>query len=130
MNVPPDQFLSIAISLINKNQLNATLDERTYRAHFKINPFATARLWKRLHQANTGKVHVHQGVVYSFESFQPCHLLWLLHYLKTYVSEDVAASFCGVSCKTHRKYVWAMIDFSNNLSRELVSKQYNLHTLH
>ena len=121
MIVPHDEFVRIARSLIYKDQPLANLDERTYRAHFKLSPFATSRLWRRLVQHNTGKVYVHEDTEYRFEYFQPCHLLWLLHYTKTYVSEDVAARFCGVSNKTHRKYVWAMFEFLNNLGRELVS---------
>ena len=104
MQIPPETFVHLAKHLINQGNLDKPLDECVFQAHFKLTLLGTAQLWSRLLQYNPQSVTL-DGVKYTITNYQPNHLLWLLHYLKTYVSEDVAASFSGVSNKTHRKYV-------------------------
>jgi len=38
------------------------------------------------------------------------HLLWMLFYLKTGSTEDVACSYWGVDGNTYRKWVWLLIE--------------------
>ena len=64
--------------------------------------------------------HVENGV--KLDNCEPTvHLLWVLHYTYMYISEEVCASFFGVTAKTYRKYVHAMVRFIHALSSELVS---------
>ena len=37
------------------------------------------------------------------------HLLWALHFLKVYVTEDVSANFFEVTRTTYRKWVWKVL---------------------
>lgn len=37
------------------------------------------------------------------------HLLWALHFMKNYPTEDVGSAFWNVDRKTYRKYVWRVI---------------------
>ena len=59
--------------------------DRQFRATFGISSELACLLWMMLDVENEGP-----------EGAEPKHLLWTLHFLKTYGSEDVVASHCGV----------------------------------
>ena len=100
-------------------------DDRKYKSHFKLCPLGCEVLWFKLSECCADKTYRNQdGEVLPFYKIQPNHLLWTLHYLKTYCSEDVACTLWGITPKTHRKYFWAVVSFLGNLSNELV--RFNL----
>ena len=130
MNVPPEAFRNLATQYLNSNfpepRRSTTVSDRVYQAHFKLSPLGTARLWCKLCQANEGNSYYQDPndrdaqPVY-FTNVLPRHLLWTLHYMKTYVSEDVASQLFGITCKTHRKYFWAIVHFLYVLASNKVS---------
>lgn len=116
--------------------LNATLPEhrrhtpistRVYKAHFKLSPAQTDRVWTKLsdcmHNQNyfyTTNDKPPQHVFFN-RDMRETHLLWTLHYMKQYATEDHTAVLFGTTTKTFRKYFWAMVFFLNILCDDLVS---------
>ena len=67
--------------------------DRQFRATFGISSELACLLWMMLDVENEGP-----------EGAEPKHLLWTLHFLKTYGSEDVVALHCGVHPDTYRTW--------------------------
>jgi len=51
----------------------------------------------------------------------PKHLLWSLHFCKTYDTETVIAAKFGIDEKTYRKWLWFMLDGIKSLLPHVVS---------
>ena len=116
--------------------LNATLPEhrrhtpvstRAYKAHFKLCPAQTERVWTKLghcmHNRNyfyTTNDKPPQHVFFN-PDMSPKHLLWTLHYMKNYSTEDHTAVLFGTTTKTFRKYFWATVHFLTIMCDDLVS---------
>ena len=86
------------------------VSSRVYKAHFKLSPVQTARVWDKLGYSLRGMQYVHttnentpQRVDYD-NDIMPIHLLWALHYMKNYDTEDQSAVLFGTTSKTFRKY--------------------------
>ena len=126
MFIQPSAFRHIASQYLvdNYTQADQQICDRVYKAHFKLCPLGTAKLWFKLSECNALAEFTPPGsdVKIPFSTCQPVHLLWTLHYMKNYVSEDVCALLFRVSNKTHRKYFWAIVHFLNLLATETVSK--------
>src|SRR5690242_2975182 len=87
-----------------------------------------AQLWERvcglyLHKPTEQIIHAHFGLCLSaitlvwlliaetahLHEVRPIHLLWALHFLKVYPTEDIAANFFGTSWQTYHKWVWKVL---------------------
>ena len=131
MHIRPSTFLTIAMQYLHSSfpepRHSTLVSDRVYKAHFKLSPMATAQVWYKLGELlkDTDSVYVTnddppQKVSWSNNTL-PKHLLWALHYMKTYMPEDQAATLFATSNKTFRKYFWAMVFFLNGLCDDLVS---------
>ena len=67
---------------------------RTFKAHFGVSPTTAFALW---------------SFVYSCANIKPVHLLYALHFLKTYQTSDTAANIFHVVPDTYCKHVKIMI---------------------
>ena len=117
--------------------LHATLPEhrrrttpvttRVYKAHFKLSPSQTERVWVKLGQSVHGGNHYYRTTdtppqILRFQpDIMPEHLLWTLHYMKHYATEEHTAVLFGTTTKTFRKYFWAVVHFLTILCDDLVS---------
>ena len=95
------------------------VSDRTFKAYFKLEPESVSDLWyyMELH----GELGPFDGSVSLDQVIEVC-LLWALQFLHCYPSEEVGASFVGVSVKTWRKYVWAVLIIMQRASSRLVSR--------
>ena len=118
MQIPPISFLESGSHYIN-NGRGQNVSERIFKSHFRLDPESCSVLWGRLTTYILDD-YVEKSVMLS--TCEPTvHLLWVLHFMYVYSSEEVCASFFGVTAKTYRKYVQAMIRFLHTLSTDLVS---------
>ena len=119
---PPASFLEAGSYYINgttKKSANKQVSERIFKSYFRLDPASCSDLWGRLSTFLLDD-HVENGV--KLDKCRPTvHLLWVLHYLYVYSSEEVCAKLFGLKPKTYREYVHAMICFLHALSSELVS---------
>lgn len=76
-------------------------DKRTVRAHFGIDIESIVIVWKRIRH-----LFIDHGLVGE-------HLLWLLHYLRVYPTEDQGANWCGITRPTYRKNIWTALILLN-----------------
>ena len=118
MRIPPVSFLDSGSHYINGGR-GQNVSERIFKSHFLLDPESCSVLWGRL------TTYILDDYVENSVMLSTCeptvHLLWVLHFMYVYSSEEVCASFFGVTAKTYRKYVQAMIRFLHTLSTDLVS---------
>ena len=118
MRIPPVSFLESGSHYINSGR-GQNVSERIFKSHFRLDPESCSVLWGRL------TTYILDDYVENSVMLSTCeptvHLLWVLHFMYVYSSEEVCASFFGVTAKTYRKYVQAMIRFLHTLSTDLVS---------
>ena len=127
MRVSPGAFEILARRYVNSTYLGAhesrPIEERTFRAFFRLCPTGVARLWYELEEICSGCIYNDGiGPPLGFQACRPDHLLLCLHSLKTYNSTSVGARLFGLSDKTHRKYFWAMVFYLGHLGKCTVSK--------
>ena len=123
-----------AIELIARQYVNAAfigighnrpINERQFKAFFKLCPLGVARLWYALEETCHDCIYCDGvGPVLNFTSTRPEHLLLCLNYMKTYSGVSVGASLFHVSEKTHRRYFWAMVSYLGHLANCTVSNMY------
>ena len=121
--IPIQLWKETAASYINiPDKRWKPVSDRVFTAYFKLEPEACSDLWYYLdmHAERNENKEYNLG----FNSLRDIHLLWALHYLKTYASEDICASFVGVSVKTWRKYTLSYLEVMANASYKLVSSVF------
>ena len=84
-------------------------DDRAFRSHFGCSPDICSILWEKIRRpsAMMGK-----------------HLLWGLHFLKSYATEDVLACALRTTRKTLRKWIWTVVRSIAQLKRSVVSLSF------
>lgn len=87
--------------------------DRTFRAHFGVGWIVSYEIWKALTAYS-------EHYITPRPPIKPEHLLWCLHFLKTYDTEDRAVPFCRTSRKTYRKWVWEVMERLDDLAEEKV----------
>ena len=98
--VPGVVFQEAGYTLINNGRNSGrtnrpfSMSERTFKAHFRLNPTGCSDLYWNM--AVTIEPSAEENEV-KLASVRPSHLLWTLNYLFTYCSNEVGATFCGVS---------------------------------
>ena len=101
---------------------NRPVDERQFRAFFKLCPVGVARLWYALEETCGGCTYSDGvGPTLDFRSTRPEHLLLCLNFMKTYAGVSCGASLFAMSEKTHRRYFWAMVSYLGHLTTCTVS---------
>ena len=131
----PRVFRDLATLYLNSSfpepKCHTRVTERVFKAHFKLSSLETAKVWykMRLLLENTNCVYKTNDTPPQSVSWDnnalPEHLLWTLHYMKTYLTEDQTAVLFGTTNKTFRKYFWAMVHFLSLLCSDLVSTNNN-----
>ena len=113
-------FIDYATYHINasRNQNVSFISKRTFKAFFKLTPLGCAELWDRLTTLVPANIE-RNGVI--FGNTHSYHLLWTLHYLYSYCTEEVGSALFGVTPKTYRKYTWAIQGYLQELKYKLVS---------
>jgi hypothetical protein len=117
MKVDIECFLSVARKRFHKeiihdmNECNASctddkleepviytpVDLRQCKAHFRLTPYLTAKLWNELERHYGNWPH------------RPCLLLDALNFLKCYGTGYEGATFANKDPKTFRKYNWSIL---------------------
>ena len=93
----------------------ATTEARYFREFFGTSLLVVEKTWELLERDSLLP-----------EGGHPKHLLWTLHFMKVYTKQSPGCSAAGASAgavnpKTHRKWVWALIDAIANLVNTVVS---------
>ena len=100
-------FVTIGADIMNRSPPSIfsgghsrAFNER-WAAHFQVEPEVCENVWTRLDTTEFDG---------SDEEGQPCHLLWLLVFLKTYATWPVISSMCGgIDEDTVSKWVWIFV---------------------
>lgn len=98
-----------AFYLLSQSVLGVKDDDRSFRAHTGTTPDVCSLIWNRI-SANEQRSSY----------MQPVHLLWALHFLKVYSTEDVIVSRLDTTRKTYRKWVWKVLRLICRMKREVV----------
>lgn len=118
MQYPPVHFLRLGLTLLNCPAMNdpSTVDTRRFRSTFGTSPEVCAVLWNETYE---------EMKVYN--RLAPKHLMWALHHLKAYDTEETASRWMG-RCdeQTWRKWIWRFIEAIGNLEDEVVSTWYTI----
>lgn len=92
---------------VHKLSLSNNLGLRRYKAFHGVSPNICQILWDKLSNVRP-------------KTSQPKHLLWCLHFLKQYNSENNNRAIFGVHEKTIRKWVWCFVKLLSDM--EIVSR--------
>ena len=87
--------------------------QRQFRSWFGLGPKLCLVVWNKLIASSCFEC--------TSANPNPKHLLWTLHFLKVYSSEENNAGRVGVSEKTFRKWVWIYAEGISNLDKEIIS---------
>jgi hypothetical protein len=85
--------------LFPKFEIKTLTDVRDWKALFGCSPLICDTIWGSLEK---------QELIP--QKTEPVHLLWALHFLKTYGTEAVCGSFVGKMAKTYRDHVWPVVE--------------------
>lgn len=94
----------------HKLSLSYSLGLRRFKAFYGVSPHICNIIWNKL-------VNVRPN------TSQPKHLLWCLHFLKQYDSENNNRAVFRVDEKTFRKWIWCFIQLLSDM--EVVSSCSN-----
>ena len=86
---------------------------RKFKAHFGTSNFICAIMWNMMTDL---------GLLDDHPQLKPDHLLWTLHFFKSYAVEEVNATFFQKTEKTYRTYVWLVVPIIAALAPHAVSK--------
>lgn len=87
-------------------------NHESFRAHFGTSPLICSQLWIR---TISPKRHI------IADGLKPDHLLWALHFIKTYNTMYVLSAKVGVDRKTYAKWIWIILRLIRREGRFLVS---------
>ena len=122
--VSAEAFMLVGEDIISKKKRNTKSDmirRRRFQSNFGTAPEICSNIWARIMFTRRKQI--------PFSNPAPKHLLWALHLMKTYGTEDCLASNCGVDEKTFRRWAWIFIEEIARLSRVEVSDQKSSNSL-
>ena len=93
---PSVQHFEVLGAEFMRRAQRSTSNQRRFRSFFGTTPLICVTLWYRCS-------------VNLPSSASPKHLLWALHFLKSYNSTEILASSAGVDEKTYRKWAWMLV---------------------
>ena len=103
-------FFKYGMSCLNKgfdeNNILAT-HHRKFRAGFGVSPKVCSIVWREIDE--------------DYHKLEREHLLWALHFLKVYSTENVLTSVFSVDEKTYRNIIFKVIDSISILTEDVVS---------
>ena len=108
-NINEDVFFQAGRGLINRRGFSRVYMRR-FKSYFGATPSICAQLWQMLDPRRQ---------ISSYA--KPVHLLWALMLIRVYATEEVLAGIAGVTEKTFRKWAWAFITATADVSYEVVS---------
>ena len=105
-----DLFLATAVHIIRKFNTNgkSTVSRREFRSFFGVSSKVCSNMWSKYNDVLPKKSI-------------PKHLLWVLLFLKSYNTEDIAASLAGCDRKTFRNKVWPILKAITKRAKRVVS---------
>jgi hypothetical protein len=87
------------VEIFTRFELRSAQDVRDWKALFGCSPLICDMIWGTLEK---------QELVPPKK--EPVHLLWALHFLKTYGTEAVCACFLSKTAKTFREHLWPLVE--------------------
>ena len=99
-------FTADAFWTLAQRELQTSLSLRAFKAHFGCPPEVIAEVWAR--------IDCPDGAL-------PVHCLWMFAFIKSYETEETAASRFCTTPKTWRGWVWTMLVVVQQLKPTLVS---------
>jgi len=107
-------FHDLGFDLMGKQPGNSLMVKmRRFVGHFGVNWHICASLWVLMLPLIDSEA-IYNGI-------KPLYLLWALHFMKVYGTESVNAATKKCDKKTHRKWVWLVVEALAQLEPELVS---------
>jgi hypothetical protein len=105
-------FEQAALGILNRRRVRAGVTWlRRFVGMFGLEPIHCAIVWNEL---------VLSGWTGRTRCAKPVHLLWALHFLRVYPTEEVLVARVGVDEKTARKWVWFYIHGIARLTLKIV----------
>jgi hypothetical protein len=105
------EFLDLGLLLRNGRPKRGALSVKLERftGFYGVRPIVVAVLWDMLFDWTRNT------------TCMPKHLLWSLHFCKTYDTETVIAAKFGIDEKTYRKWLWFVLNGIESLRPHVVS---------
>ena len=94
-----------------REEYNIGNNHRSFRAHFGTGPTVCSQVWNRMIEPVRDEV---------IAGLKPVHLLWALHFLKTYDTMDILASKAQVDRKTYAKWTWTVLRLIRRYRKRIV----------
>jgi hypothetical protein len=105
-------FEQAALGILNRRRVGAGVTWlRRFVGMFGLEPIHCAVAWNEL---------VLSGWTGRARYAKPVHLLWALHFLRVYPTEEVLAARVGADEKTVRKWVWFYVNGIARLTLKIV----------
>ena len=98
-----------AFFLLSQAVFGVNNDDRSFRAHTGTSPDVCSLIWNEISSNEQCSSYM-----------RPVHLLWALHFLKAYCTEDVIAPRLGTTRKMYRKWVWKVLQLICSMIRKVV----------
>ena len=110
------EFEAMGLALMGRLNSRCSVNTRKDRfiAFFGMDPAYVAFTWCELVTSGWTQFSGSRGA-------DPEHLLWCLHFLKTYGTEQILADQVGADEKTFRRWAWFYAEGIANLDHKFVS---------
>jgi hypothetical protein len=110
MRYDPKIFFNLGVTLMNSNpNLAAGTTARRWATNFATSPLVCSIVWDMLEPEDWAET-----------TAEPKHLLWTMHFMKTYKKEGDLRGFAKCDEKTVRKWVWLFMERIAALAKEVV----------
>jgi len=101
-------FLEMGHEIVGSRYFSETSAREDFMAWYGTEPLVVALLWRYL-------------APLVVRECKPKHLLWALHFLKSYDVERNTSRFFRVDRKTYRKWSWYILECTASISHQVVS---------
>ena len=133
-NISAEEFEAVAMEVLARTPVGSEkIRNRRLIANFGALPEVYSILWKKCLSSGNDvfcennekkieeKLKKNEDIQQKKPPYKPKHLLWALHFMKTYKTEEVLASTLG-HCdeSTLRKWIWIFIEAIAALKNDVV----------
>ena len=110
------EFENLGLAIMGRQNSRCSAESRKCRfvAFFGMEPAFVAFTWRELITSGWTRFSGSRGA-------NPEHLLWCLHFLKTYSTEEIVSARVEANEKTFRRWAWFYAEGIANLDRKFVS---------
>ena len=133
-NKTEEEFDEVGMEMLGREVGGSKVThDRRFISNFGCLPPTCATLWHRLLTSGHEAFMVEVKSLVSKKSkkrfypncppYKACHLLWALHLMMCYPTENQGISIINCDEKTFRKWAWAFIEALSSLKNEVVSKK-------